>query len=80
LIGHVSGDKVSAKGISLAEDGGLLYARSGPGLEITCSGKNCSRCDLVIKNWKLQCTCDIPGAGPEPPQCDYFVRLIIAPW
>jgi hypothetical protein len=80
LIGNISGDKVTAKGIGLTQDGIQLRAAPGPGFEVTCIGVNCTRCDLRIVEWKLQCVCERSGPGPEEGYCNMTVKMVVQPW
>lgn len=79
LIGNIEGDVVSAKGVELKIYGTQLRALSGPGIEITCAGLDCSRCDLRFVSWKPQCLCERSNGAKEG-SCNMTVKLIIAPW
>lgn len=79
LIGNIEGDVISAKGVELKTHGTQLKALSGPGIEISCMGLDCSRCDLRFVNWKPQCVCE-RSIGAKEGSCNMTVKLIISPW
>ena len=58
LTGVVTNAKVSAIGIQVQQTNNTLYAAAGPGVQITCSGRNCSVCRLIISGWKPRCKCE----------------------
>jgi len=78
LIGKVNGDDVNGKAIKLYQNGNVLQARSGPGIEYNCVGSGCSTCILVIRHWRVTCVCD----DPTHPSgiCNMIVKYILTPW
>ena len=80
LIGSISGDLVSAKGIQLEQNGLQLRAVGGPGVEITCTGVNCSRCDLVMKKFQFYCVCEESNRPGEQGYCNMTSKFIVTPW
>ncbi len=80
LIGTVSNTSITGKAIELVLEEDVLRAvPGGPGLEVTCTGTNCSECVPVIRKWKVRCECK---DNPLPPtfQCDMTSKIIITPW
>jgi hypothetical protein len=80
LVSRVTGANYSAKGIQLQQSGAQLYAVAGPGIEITCIGRNCSMCVIKLKGIKPYCVCEMGGPGPDAPQCDAVIKATIEPW
>lgn len=79
LIGSISGDPVSAKAIQLEQKGIQLRAVGGPGVEITCTGVNCSRCDLNMRKFKFYCVCEESTLSEEG-YCNMTSKFIVTPW
>ena len=76
LIGQIANDPVSGKAVQLHEDGNEVYAAIGPGVEVTCTGFNCSTCYPTIKNGKARCGCsDAPQKADA--RCDMSTRITI---
>ena len=80
LIGTVRNGTISGKAIELEVENGMLRAvPGGPGIEVTCNGKNCAECVPVIKKWKIRCECK-----DNPLQldyaCDMTSKIIVTPW
>ena len=80
LLGQVSGDLVSAKGIELQRFGDELRAVGGPGVEITCIGKDCSRCDIKMRKMKFYCVCEENSNPPKVGFCDMTSKFIVTAW
>jgi len=79
LIGTIKNGGVSGKAIELQSKGGQLKAVGGPGLEVTCTGINCSSCLPNVKEWKVRCECQDNPAQPNA-SCDMTTKLIISVW
>ncbi len=79
LIGSISGDLISAKAIQLEQNGLQLRAVGGPGVEITCAGINCSRCDIKMKKMKFYCVCEESKTGEEG-FCNMTSKFIVTAW
>ncbi len=75
LIGNVTGDKISAKGITLNQDGTALGIGGG-GVEITCNGYKCSQCRLAFRNWAPYCKCSDSNLSSDS-RCDMSSRITI---
>jgi len=75
LVGNVAGDYISAKAISLTQEGGVLLA-IGPGVEITCTGYKCSSCRIEFQNWKPNCVCDASMIYSDT-RCDMISKVVI---
>ena len=76
LIGQISNDPVTGKAVQLHEDGNEVYAAIGPGVEVTCTGFNCSTCYPVIRSGKARCVCsDAPPKSDA--RCDMSSKITI---
>lgn len=76
LAGNVDGANIFAKAITLHKDGVLLSAVAGPGVTITCTGVNCSKCDLIIKKGSWYCTeCLENNNPPNIGHCDMASKV-----
>ncbi len=80
LVGTIAGDNVSAKAIQLKDDGDQLRAASGPGVEITCHGTNCGRCDIKLIKFKLYCVCEKNNTPGVEGTCDMTSKFNITAW
>ncbi len=80
LIGSISEDGVSAKAIQLEQNGLQLRAVGGPGVEMTCTGVNCSRCDLSLRKFKFYCVCEESNRPGEQGYCNMTSKFIVTPW
>lgn len=58
LTAKVTNASLRAAGIQLQQEGASLRAVGGPGVEITCSGRNCGDCRLIISKWRPKCRCE----------------------
>jgi len=76
LIGKISNDPVSGKAVQLHQDGNVVYAAIGPGVEISCTGFNCSSCLPDVKGWKPRCVCH-DAQPPGDMRCDMLSKVII---
>jgi hypothetical protein len=76
LVGSVANDPVTGKAVQLSQNGGVLYASAGPGIEITCHGTNCPSCLPDVKKWKPRCVCHETIPGKEA-QCDMQSKVVI---
>lgn len=80
LIGSISGDLISAKAIQLEQNGNQLRAVGGPGVEITCTGINCSRCDISMRKFKFYCVCEESNKPGEQGFCNMTSKFIVTAW
>jgi hypothetical protein len=75
LVGQISNDPVSGKAVQLHQNGNILFAANGPGIEVTCSGFNCSSCLPVLKNGP-RCVCK--DSNPKSDMsCDMSSKITI---
>lgn len=80
LLGIVQNGNISAKAVELENDGILLRAiAGGPGLEVTCTGINCSTCIPVIKQWKPKCECQ-DNPVRQNAECNMTSKVILTIW
>lgn len=77
LLGTVTNDKVTSKGITLHQDGTSLAAATGPGVEISCIGFNCSDCRLRFTKWRPYCHCEDPAPKSDM-RCDMTSKVMIS--
>jgi len=76
LTGQVSKDPASSIAIQLHENGILLYAAAGPGVELTCTGDNCSDCRISFEGGRPHCKCFRIESNPY--KCDMTSRITIS--
>jgi hypothetical protein len=76
LIGQISNDPVSGKAVQLQQNGNVLLAAAGPGIEVTCIGFNCSSCYPSIKGGKARCGCTDSNPKSDS-RCDMSTRITI---
>ena len=78
LVGNVDGPNIFAKAITLHKDGDRLSAVGGPGITITCTGVNCSKCDLFIKKGDWYCSaCFENNNPPHQGHCDMASKVYV---
>lgn len=80
LVGSISGDNISSKGIQLQQIGTQLRASGGPGVEISCMGHNCSSCKLIWEQWTPRCVCSQSNGQSGESYCEMNSKYIITPW
>jgi len=76
LIGQISNDPVTGKAVQLQQNGSVLVAAMGPGIEVTCTGYNCSSCYPNIKGGKARCGCTDSNPKSDS-RCDMSTRITI---
>ena len=76
LIGQISNDPVMGKAVQLQQNGNVLLAAAGPGIEVTCTGFNCSTCYPSIKGGKARCSCTDSNPKSDS-RCDMSTRITI---
>ena len=76
LLGKISNDPVSGKALQLHQNGDVLFAATGPGIEISCSGFKCSHCAPNIAGTKPKCACLESSAGSDR-YCEMFTKSTI---
>jgi hypothetical protein len=79
LIGNITGDAISAKAIALVNDAGVLKAVGGPGVELTCHGVECNRCDFGFRKFKFYCDCEDPNPTDKS-KCNMTTKVVISVW
>lgn len=80
LVGAVGNDRVSGKAIQLVQDGTILRAVGGPGIEVTCSGIKCSTCIPEIGGKpRIRCVCK-DANPPSDMQCNMTSKVAITIW
>ncbi len=75
LLGQISNDPVTGKAVQLHQNENEVYAAIGPGLEVSCSGYNCSTCLPSLKNGP-HCRCSDPNPKSDM-RCDMSSRITV---
>ena len=76
LAGTIVNDQYTSKAIQLAQDGTVLRAVSGPGIEIYCSSTSCNTCRSQMPNGNLICSCMDPNPGKDA-VCIMTTRMMV---
>lgn len=75
LTARVTNDKVSAIGVQLGQNNTALVSGPGVGVEVTCTGRNCSDCRLIISKWRPKCKCEEPTGADSA--CDMTQKAVL---
>ena len=75
LTARVANDKVSSIGVQLGQDNTALVTGPGIGVEVTCTGRNCTDCRLIISKWRPKCKCEEPTAPDYA--CDMTQKALL---
>ena len=79
LIGKISNDRVSGKAVELKQEGDILRASAGPGVEITCTGYKCDSCVPKITGGTVRCICTSPAVSSDS-RCDMTSKVVVSLW
>jgi hypothetical protein len=75
LTAKVANDPISSVAIQLNPNGTTLLAMAGPGVQLTCSGFNCSDCRISFESGRPRCKC-FKSEGSDP-RCDMTSSITI---
>jgi hypothetical protein len=75
LTARVANDMVSSIGVQLGQDNTALVSGPGIGVEVTCTGRNCTDCRLIISKWRPRCRCEEPTAPDFA--CDMTQKAVL---
>lgn len=75
LTGKVNNHVLSGIAIQLHQNGDELYARVGPGVELTCVGDNCSDCRISFESGRPRCKCFSSTSSNF--KCDMISKITI---
>ena len=76
LTAHVSNNTITSVGIKLNTNGAVIEAYAGPGVELTCTGYNCSDCRISFAGLRPHCECFSPNPSSDM-RCDMQSKIII---